>query len=128
MTELSSPSVAMWPGLRQNEEFATTSVKKRPVDGGSSENSACLQHFPLFKGKAAFNNSFNLPHEQSDLRHGILAIGGDGLAMRAEDHKLMPRAGVRTGKAQRAQPADEVATFKWAPAGHSLPRSSQCRQ
>jgi hypothetical protein len=57
-------------------------------------------------------NGLDLPDEQPHLRHGVLGIVGNGLAVLAGNHELVARAGIGAVEAERAEFADEVAPFK----------------
>jgi len=55
-----------------------------------------------------FKDGFDLPEKHADLRHGVFGIGGNGLAMPAQNHELAAGAGIRAVEAGRAKFADEV--------------------
>ena len=55
-----------------------------------------------------FKDGFDLPEKHADLRHGVFGIGGNGLAMPAQNHELAAGAGIRDVEAGRAKFADEV--------------------
>jgi len=46
-------------------------------------------------------DGFHLPEEHADLRHGVFGIGGNGLAMLAQDHELVAGAGIGAVEAER---------------------------
>jgi len=45
-----------------------------------------------------FKDGFDLPEKHADLRHGVFGIGGNGLAMPAQNHELAAGAGIRASK------------------------------
>jgi len=59
------------------------------------------QRIPFLQGNGTFQNGFDLPEEHTVLRHGVFGIGGNGLAMLAQDHELVAGAGIGAVEAER---------------------------